>query len=134
MPWGTATSAPLSNARCRALLASTSVGVVALSMRALPMAFPLAFALLDNDVIVRTATSGSLLPQMSDQIVTLMAFDYPVASNQPMWAVSVTGRAHVVGDRALLSHHRVQALPVCSPSDTYVRIPLDIVVGEERLH
>ena len=110
----------------------THLGVVALSMRALPMAFPVAFALLDDDIIVRTSTAGSLLPQMTDQVVTLVAYDPPAFGAHASWSVAVTGRAHVVGDAAQLRDCRALPLPVCSPADSYLRIPLDIVVGEER--
>lgn len=114
------------------MLAMTNVGVVALSMRALPMAFPVTFALLDDDIIVRTSTGGSLLAQMTDHVVTLIAYDPPALGSQATWSVAVTGRAHVIVDPAQLSDCRALLLPACSPADSYLRIPLDIVVGEER--
>jgi hypothetical protein len=96
------------------------------------MAFPVVFALLDQDVIVRTSSTGSLLQHMDRQVVTLVAYEQVMSAGEPRWLVSVTGRAYAVEDRALIDACRALRLPACGSADVYVRIPVDIVVGQEH--
>jgi hypothetical protein len=119
----------LSEAQCRSLLVSKQDGVVAVSMRALPMAFPIHYALLDGEVIVRTAKAGPLFGQIDGHIVTLTAYDRPPTIAASSWWVAATGRAHAVGEGVLLEACRRLPLQPCSATDAFVRIPLDLVVG-----
>jgi hypothetical protein len=108
------------------LLASRREGMLAFSLRALPMAFPVAFAVLDHDVILRTTRSGPLFAEIDGQVVTLSAHEN-AAGRSSGRLVSVTGRAHAVTDAALAARCALLALPAGSPRDVYVRIPIDIV-------
>ena len=122
----------MSSDRRRSLLASARHGVVAMSVRAMPMAFPVVFALLDNDVIVRTSRAGVLGSHMTNHIVTFVTYEYPLPERGSGWTVAATGRAVGVDDPMLLQRCEALSLPLIGPSDAYIRIPLDLVVGYER--
>ena len=80
----------MSSDRHRSLLASASHGVVAMSVRAMPMAFPVVFALVDNDVIVRTSRAGVLGSHITNHIVTFVTYERR-ASDPPPIAAGTTG-------------------------------------------
>src|SRR4051812_377121 len=132
MPWKPLPAPLLSKSRAGNLLASKRTGFAAVSMRALPMAFPISYALLDQDLVVRTSSSGALLPQLDKQVVTVVAHGDQRLDTTPAWLVAVTGRAHAVSDPELLAGCRRLALPGYGPSDVFVRIPLDLMTGYEQ--
>ena len=133
MPWGSLTGSSLSPSSARALVASKHRGVVAISMRALPMAFPISYAVIEQELILRTSSVGILLPQLDGQVVTIVAQDDSPLGDERPWLVAVTGRAHAVADRELLDRCRALELPASGSADVFLRIPMDIVTGYGRV-
>jgi hypothetical protein len=92
----------LTERECLALLATTSIGRVGLSWRALPMILPVHYQLRDHTVVVRTMR-GSTLDRASDGTVVAFEAEGPAGAVDPTWSVAAAG---------LASHHEP-----CPPLD-----------------
>lgn len=120
---------------CRRLLATVPVGRVAVSVGALPAILPVNFALLDGDVIFRTAPGSKLDAAVRNAVVAFEA-DSVDPVYHTGWSVLVTGVAEEVTDAATL--RAVAALPL-EPwaldglADHVVRIRSQMISGR-RLH
>ena len=116
------------------LLASVPVGRVVVSEHALPVAFPVNFALLDGDVVFRTST-GSKLGAAVHKAVLAFEADCIDPDLCTEWSVLVQGWASLVTRPDDLI--RVEALCLHSWAPTtrghFVRIHSEMVSGRRLL-
>ena len=124
----------LARNECLRLLRGSLVGRVIVTDRALPAAFPVNFALLDDDVVFRT-TPGSKLEAASARAVVAFEVDDLDPVGQSGWSVLVQGLAGPVAGPVDLA--RAQALPLhpWAPGQRleFVRIRSEIVSGRRLL-
>lgn len=80
---------------CLLLLGSVPVGRVVLSEHALPVAFPVNFAVMDGDVVFRTSTGAKLGAAVHKQVLAFEADDIDRASGTG-WSVLVQGWASLM--------------------------------------
>src|SRR5690606_34806701 len=112
-------------------LRSVNFGRVALSSGALPVIFPIHYALLGPSPVFRTDPGTKLMAASDGQVLCL-----EIDEAQPLlhtgWSVLVTGRAAVITDRAELEAARALPLrPWTGHGDDYVRIGPAMVSGRE---
>jgi uncharacterized protein len=111
----------LTPAECMHLLASVTIGRVALSHRALPMILSVQYALVEHGIVIHT-TSGTTLDLATDDTVVAFEAEGPAGALEPAWSVVVHGRA--------TTHDR----PECRlPASGSVRVVIsaDEVTGRE---
>ena len=85
----------LSEAECRALLATSGIGRVGVSVRALPAIFPVRYRMLDDHVVFRTSGDTLLAKVVADAIVAFEA-DAVDHDDGHGWSVLVVGRAELI--------------------------------------
>ena len=124
----------LARDECMRLLRGSLVGRVIVSDRALPAAFPVNFAVLDDDVVFRT-TAGSKLEAASVRAVVAFEVDDLDPLAQSGWSVLVQGLAGLIADPVDMA--RAQALPLhlWAPGQRveFLRIRSEIVSGRRLL-
>jgi nitroimidazol reductase NimA-like FMN-containing flavoprotein (pyridoxamine 5'-phosphate oxidase superfamily) len=116
---------------CLELLEGEQVGRVALTARALPIVLPVNFALLDGDIVWRSA-QGTKLNDASAGFVVAFEVDHYELEQQQGWSVMVQGLAHVVTDDEELD--RAMELPLepwalDGTADRYVCLVPNVVTG-----
>ncbi|MEO6627737.1 MAG: pyridoxamine 5'-phosphate oxidase family protein [Aquihabitans sp.] len=120
----------LSRDRCLELLDTSAVGRVVFTERALPVALPVNFALLDENVVFRTGTGSKLAAALADAVVAFEVDDIDSVL-QTGWSVLVQGWAGLLTRPDDLA--RAFALPLhpWAPGDRwhFVRIRSEIVSG-----
>lgn len=119
----------LDETACRRRLAANRFGRVALSVGALPVVFPVHYALLDGDPVFRT-DAGTKLAAASSGNVLCLEIDEVNAEDHTGWSVLVTGRAEVLSDPETLA--RAADLPLrpwVGHGDAFVRIHGEVVSG-----
>jgi hypothetical protein len=109
----------LTTAECLQLLATVSLGRVALSHRALPMILPVHFAMLDDRIVVHSMV-GTTLDRTTDNTVVAFEAEGPAGASDPSWSVVVHGFAT----------HRPRLPP---PDTVRIEISTDQVTGREVL-
>jgi nitroimidazol reductase NimA-like FMN-containing flavoprotein (pyridoxamine 5'-phosphate oxidase superfamily) len=115
---------------CLDLLTSAKVGRIGLSVDALPVILPMAFALLDDDVVIRTGWGVKLDAAVHDRVVCFEA-DGSFSSGDVSWSVLVTGRAELINDPEALErvgHLSLRPWAV-GDGDRFIRIPVEVVSG-----
>ena len=120
----------LSAAECLRLLATDSVGRVALSIGALPAILPVNYTLLDGDVVFRTGAGGKYEAAVRETVVAFEV-DSLDRANGTGWSVLVTGVASLLTDPRLVSR-ALELLPEAwAPGDRaeLVRIPTSLLSG-----
>ncbi len=115
---------------CRALLASATIGRIALSVRALPVVLPVNFALLEESILIRTG-GGSKFDAACHEAVVAFEVDGFDALSHTGWSVLVQGQARVVQSPAELAEaHRARLTAWANPAaDDYVKVSLDLITG-----
>jgi nitroimidazol reductase NimA-like FMN-containing flavoprotein (pyridoxamine 5'-phosphate oxidase superfamily) len=124
----------LSRAECLRLLAQSRVGRVVVTDRALPAAFPVNFALLDEDVVFMTTTGSKLEAAQGEEVMAFEADDIdPVLHSG--WSVLVQGLASVLSDPVELEQARALGLEPWAPATQFqfVRIRAELVSGRRLL-
>jgi nitroimidazol reductase NimA-like FMN-containing flavoprotein (pyridoxamine 5'-phosphate oxidase superfamily) len=124
----------LPRAECLRLLARTRVGRVVVTDRALPAAFPVNFALLDEDVVFQTTAGSKLEAAEGEEVMAFEADDIdPV--HQAGWSVLVQGLASVLTDPDELARARALGLEPWAPGARFqfVRIRAELVSGRRLL-
>ena len=121
---------------CLELLQGEHVGRVALTAQALPIVLPVNFALLDGDIVWRSA-QGTKLNDASAGFVVAFEVDSYELDHQQGWSVMVQGLAHVVTDDEELD--RAMELPLepwalDGMADRYVCLVPNIVTGMRVRH
>jgi nitroimidazol reductase NimA-like FMN-containing flavoprotein (pyridoxamine 5'-phosphate oxidase superfamily) len=104
---------------------------VALTARALPVVLPVHFALLDGDIVWRSA-QGTKLNDASAGFVVAFEVDRYDTDHKQGWSVMVQGLAHVITEAQQLN--KARALPLESwalegLADRYVCLVPNIVTG-----
>lgn len=124
----------LSRAECLHLLAQSRVGRVVVTDRALPAAFPVNFALLDEDVVFMT-TAGSKLEAAEGEEVMAFEADEIDPVRHGGWSVLVQGLASVISDPDELAQARDLHLEPWAPAGQFqfVRIRAELVSGRRLL-
>jgi nitroimidazol reductase NimA-like FMN-containing flavoprotein (pyridoxamine 5'-phosphate oxidase superfamily) len=120
----------LSEAECRALLASARVGRVAVVHGGRPAILPVRYALLDGDVVIRTAPGEKLMAAALHEVVAfeIDAFDEPTRSG---WSVDVVGPAEeIVHPDEIARAAALDLEPWAGEArDRYVRIRAEDISG-----
>ena len=121
----------LSREDCLELVRGEQVGRVALTARALPIVLPVNFALLDGDIVWRSA-QGTKLNDASAGFVVAFEVDHFELSHKQGWSVMIQGLAHVLTEDEELD--RAMELPLepwalDGMADRYVRLVPNIVTG-----
>jgi nitroimidazol reductase NimA-like FMN-containing flavoprotein (pyridoxamine 5'-phosphate oxidase superfamily) len=123
----------LSEEECHALLESGQVGRIAVS-NGRPAIFPVVYALLDGNVVFRTAPGEKLIAAALGRTVVFEVDDFSVALRSG-WSVNVIGTAHEVVNHA--ERERVERLGLepwaGEVRDRFVRITTEAVSGR-RIH
>jgi nitroimidazol reductase NimA-like FMN-containing flavoprotein (pyridoxamine 5'-phosphate oxidase superfamily) len=97
----------LSTQECETLLANHWFGRVAVWAGEHPAVLPVLYALLDGDVVIRTAPGEKLIAAtLGEEVV--FEIDGVEPARRTGWSVNVVGRAERVVDRR--EHERVEAL------------------------
>ena len=124
----------LSRGQCLRLLRRSRIGRVIVSVGALPAAFPVNFALLDDDVVIRTAPGTKLTAALDGAVV-----GFEVNKIDPVfesgWSVLVQGPASVLTAPGDLERARRLRLRTWAPGDHphFVRIRSEVVSGRRLL-
>ncbi|MGA4994474.1 pyridoxamine 5'-phosphate oxidase family protein [Nonomuraea bangladeshensis] len=120
----------LTDEECLRLLASTPIGRIVFTDRALPAVQPVAFCLDGDGIVIRTGVGSKLAAATRRAVVAFEVDDYdPVLRTG--WSVSVVGHADAITDPAETA--RLAALPldpwVPGRLDHYIRVSLEHISG-----
>jgi nitroimidazol reductase NimA-like FMN-containing flavoprotein (pyridoxamine 5'-phosphate oxidase superfamily) len=120
----------LGHDECMRLLATRSVGRVGITISALPVIFPVNFAVLDGDVVFRSSP-GSKLTAAAQRAVVAFEVDDVDNMYHSGWSVLIVGPAHEIIDQAELDRARKLPLTPWAPGTKghYIRIRSEIVSG-----
>lgn len=116
---------------CLELLREEPVGRVALTARALPVVLPVNFALLDGEIVWRSA-QGTKLSDASGGFVVAFEADHYDPAHKQGWSVMIQGLAHVITrDEELAAARRLplESWALDGPTDHYVCLVPNIVTG-----
>ena len=125
----------LSDEDCRNLLDMARIGRVGVSIGAIPAIFPVNFALLNGDIVFRTAT-GTKLDAATQNSVVAFEVDRIDAVYEEGWSVFVVGTAEEVHDADELERVRHLDLRTWAEGarDHVVRIRPDFMSGRRIMH
>ncbi|HUR23174.1 MAG TPA: pyridoxamine 5'-phosphate oxidase family protein [Acidimicrobiales bacterium] len=124
----------LSRGECLRLLTQSRVGRVVVTDRALPAAFPVNFAVLDEDVVFQTTTGSKLEAAEGEEVMAFEVDDIdPVRRSG--WSVLVQGLARVISDPDELARARALGLEPWAPAASFqfVRIRTELMSGRRLL-
>lgn len=99
----------LSRQECIDLLASTPIGRIVFTDRALPAVQPVNFRLDGEDIVIRTGTGSKLAAATRDAVVAFEADDFDSQAHTG-WSVTAVGHARAVSDPGEIA--RLSALPL----------------------
>lgn len=124
----------LARDECLRLLGASRVGRVVVTDRALPAAFPVNFALLDDDVVFLT-TAGNKLEAAEEEEVMAFEVDDIEPALRSGWSVLVQGLASVMTDPGDLARAQALRLESWTPGGNrqFVRICSELVSGRRLL-
>lgn len=127
------TIADLTEHQCRDRLELAPFGRVALSSGALPVIFPIHFAMLGDDPVFRTDPGTKLMAASDGQVLCLEIDEiHPVLHTG--WSVLVTGRADVLDDPTdIAAASDLPLRPWTGAGSAYVRIRAAMLSGREIL-
>ena len=124
----------LSRDECLRLLAQSRIGRVVVTDRALPAAFPVNFALMNEDVVFLTNTGSKLEAAQGEEVMAFEADDIdPVRHGG--WSVLVQGLASVISDPDERAQAQALGLEPWAPAARFqfVRIRAELVSGRRLL-
>jgi nitroimidazol reductase NimA-like FMN-containing flavoprotein (pyridoxamine 5'-phosphate oxidase superfamily) len=120
----------LASGDCLALLATTPLGRIVFTDRALPAIQPVNFILVDGDVVIRTSPESRLATAARDTVVAFEVDDFD-AAERTGWSVVLIGKARTVTDPGELA--ALRGLPLApwapGPRGHYIRIHPEIISG-----
>lgn len=120
----------LTEEHCRELLAANTLGRVAITVGETPAIFPVNYALLDGDVVFRTA-EGSKLRAALERAVVAFEIDGTDAGSHTGWSVLVVGHATALWRRPDIE--RAEALDLRpwapGPRDCFVSLTTGTISG-----
>jgi len=125
---------PLSAAECRAFLGDGGVGRFLFSADRGPVAVPVNYRMLGDDVVFRTGETTSLAAGATAAALPVsFEVDHLDEALSEGWSVLISGHAHAVTDAAELD--QVTSLGVApwagGAKEAYVRIVADLVTGRQ---
>jgi nitroimidazol reductase NimA-like FMN-containing flavoprotein (pyridoxamine 5'-phosphate oxidase superfamily) len=111
-------------------LATTPLGRIVFTDRALPAVQPVNYILADGDVIIRTSLTSRLATAARDTVVAFEIDDFD-ATARTGWSVVVIGKARTVTDPAELAALRALPLQPWAPGERgyYIRVHPEIITG-----
>jgi nitroimidazol reductase NimA-like FMN-containing flavoprotein (pyridoxamine 5'-phosphate oxidase superfamily) len=120
----------LTEAECRSLLASGSIGRVGVTVGALPVILPVNYAYVDGAIVFRTAEGTKLRAAVDRAVIAFEVDEYDEAL-QHGWSVLAVGQASEVADEAELATFRALGLaPWADGTRThYVRLVPEMLTG-----
>lgn len=122
----------LSREDCLALLATSDVGRLGVSIRALPAILPVNFAMLGNDVVIRSVSGSKLDAAVAQQIVAFEVDDHD-PDGMWGWSVLVVGAGSEITDPDSLAIARALGLRSWAftndRADRYLRVETTVVTG-----
>ncbi|HEX4699229.1 MAG TPA: pyridoxamine 5'-phosphate oxidase family protein [Actinomycetes bacterium] len=119
----------LSRSECVRLLTGAQVGRVVLTAGALPAVVPVTFAVLDDAVVMCTA-SDTRLAAAADGGMLAFEIDEVDLPSRTGWSVVVTGVAELVMDSLTRSRIRGMVVPWAPGHlDVFIRLPLTVITG-----
>jgi nitroimidazol reductase NimA-like FMN-containing flavoprotein (pyridoxamine 5'-phosphate oxidase superfamily) len=120
----------LTEPECRELLARKSVGRVAITIGALPAILPVNYALLDGDVVFRTA-KGSKLNAAMERAVVAFEIDGADEAEHTGWSVLVVGHAEALFKLSEIERAKALNLRAWAPGtrDQFVRVTTRMISG-----
>ncbi|HEX7165541.1 MAG TPA: pyridoxamine 5'-phosphate oxidase family protein [Acidimicrobiales bacterium] len=120
----------LSRQECLRLLASRSIGRIAVTSQALPVILPVNFLIDGDRILIRTTPGTKLYSATAGAVVGFEVDDFEGLGHSG-WSVSVTGLASVVTDEHELA--RIGRLPLArwarSGDEHVIAITTEIVSG-----
>ncbi|MFB4294632.1 pyridoxamine 5'-phosphate oxidase family protein [Nonomuraea sp. ATR24] len=99
----------LSHAECLRLLASTPIGRIVFTDRALPAVQPVTFLLHGESIVIRTGSGSKLAAATRNAVVAFEADEFD-AEARTGWSVTVVGHARAVTDPGEIA--QLAALPL----------------------
>jgi uncharacterized protein len=125
----------LTDAEARDLLRQGEVGRVGLTLGAMPAIFPVNYAVIDGDIVFRTAP-GSKLAAAADRTVVAFEVDDYDRHDRSGWSVLVLGQSEVVDDvDATYQALKARVKPWADGNRTsLVRIHPEFVSGRRIVH
>jgi hypothetical protein len=120
----------LDRSECLRLLAGAPVGRLIFTVNALPVVRPVNFALVDGLIVLRAAADTTVARKVDDMIVAFEADQlYPATSSG--WSVTVTGRATLITDPAMIARYQAVPLVPWAPGvrDQFVTITTELIDG-----
>ena len=121
----------LTDAQCRAMLASTKVGRVAVTADALPVIAPVNYVVDGNSIVFRTRPSG-MLARACDDAVIAFGIDELASDGSRGWSVNVVGIASLLAPSEQL---RALSLGLVSAAgddcEQFVRLRIGVVTGRQ---
>ena len=127
--------AVLGRAACLDLLARTAIGRLAVTVGTTPAVFPVNYALLDGDIVIRTA-AGTKLHAATRGVDVAFEIDGFDPLYHTGWSVVVVGPADEVTDPGRLARARHLALRPWAEGhrDHLLRIRTETVTGRRLTH
>ncbi len=118
----------LSPAECFRLLASESLGRVALTSGALPVVMPVQYGVFGSCIVIPTAPGTTLALATRDAVISL---ETDAVEGDEIWSVLVTSLARELTDPELLLEVRETSLVRWAPvgSDRYVTLSTALISG-----
>jgi hypothetical protein len=115
---------------CVRLLRRQRLGRVAMTVEQLPAVFPVNYALLDDEVVFRTAPGTKLLGAILERVVAFEV-DWVAPNGDSGWSVLVIGHASRIVYEPLLERAQTLGLRPWAPGerDYYVKITPEHVSG-----
>ena len=95
----------LDHTECLELLATTNLGRLALTRRALPMIVPARYVVHEDHVVVHLSTGLDRIGWMDGEIVALQVSAFDDDEQTHGWTVSVTGAAHGTPNPTRIEDH-----------------------------
>ncbi len=120
----------LSRDECLRLIATSPIGRIVFTERALPAIRLVNFILNGDEIVIRTGEGGKLLSAVQHTVVAFEVddVDYPAGTG---WSVTVIGHAREVTDRAELT--RLRGLLLASwapgPREHLICVKVELVSG-----
>jgi hypothetical protein len=120
----------LDRAQCLALLATTSVGRIGVSMDALPAVLPMTFVLLGENIVIPTSIETAFAAAVDRNVVAFEA-DGRDATTGGVWSVMVRGIAHLADGTSYAGDPAFDRLPAWGPTalNRVVTMPTAVVTG-----
>jgi nitroimidazol reductase NimA-like FMN-containing flavoprotein (pyridoxamine 5'-phosphate oxidase superfamily) len=120
----------LSREECLTLLGSRSVGRVGITLSALPVIFPVNFAVMDGDVVFRSSPGSKLTAAVQRAVV---AFEVDDVDNMyhAGWSVLIVGPAYEITDGSELDRAKALPLTPWAPGTKghFIRVRSEIISG-----